>query len=235
MAAELFDPVSGLYCERLDASFWAEPANAVTNAAFIVAAVVTLARRRGDASVTLLAALVFTIGIGSFLFHTFATGGAMIADVAPIQLFIAVYFFLALRRFLGIGALVAALSTIAFVALAALAPRLAPPGAWQGLAGYAGGLAGLLGVGAAVLMRGDPASRRTGRTLLGVAALFALSLGFRTLDRAACAIVSTGTHPLWHLTNALVLYLLMQAFAERARPQAKVEGRGAGRGGFSPP
>jgi hypothetical protein len=27
-----------LYCERTDASFWAEPANALTNAAFLIAA-----------------------------------------------------------------------------------------------------------------------------------------------------------------------------------------------------
>ena len=34
---EWFEAVDG-YCERVDAAFWSEPINAVTNAAFLIAA-----------------------------------------------------------------------------------------------------------------------------------------------------------------------------------------------------
>ena len=63
------------YCERVgtDANFWGEPLNAVSNLAFVLAAlwVLVLARREGklDWSVGALTATLFAVGIGSFLFH----------------------------------------------------------------------------------------------------------------------------------------------------------------------
>ena len=79
------------YCERIDGSFWAEPLNAVTNAAFLVAALAGfwLWRRQGgrDAVTLVLIELVFAIGIGSFLFHTVPNRWTLLADVVPIQLF----------------------------------------------------------------------------------------------------------------------------------------------------
>ena len=72
------------YCERgADAAFWAEPLNALSNIAFLVAALAagrelagrpTGGRRHFEA---LLVVLVAVIGIGSFLFHTLATRWAM--------------------------------------------------------------------------------------------------------------------------------------------------------------
>ena len=92
------------YCERLDAGFWAEPLNAVSNAAFIIAGLLLLAQWRKSPrplSVLLLIFNVLVIGIGSFLFHTFANRWSELADVLPITIFIHIYFFLALNRFLG--------------------------------------------------------------------------------------------------------------------------------------
>ena len=91
-----------LYCERTDWSFWSEPLNALTNLAFLLAAALIVARVRReegrlpwDAGV--LAALTALVGVGSFLFHTFATVWGAWLDVAFIAVF--VYFFLA--RFLA--------------------------------------------------------------------------------------------------------------------------------------
>lgn len=41
--------------------------------------------------------------------------------------------------------------------------------------------------------------------------LFAASLTCRSLDMLVCNWLSTGTHPLWHLLNAGVLYLSARA------------------------
>lgn len=210
------DPVLGVYCERLDASFWAEPANAATNAAFIVAAAVAARRHRADRPALVLAALVAVIGVGSFLFHTFATRWALLADVAPIQLFIAVYFCLVLRRIVGLGAFWAVVGTSAFIAAAAALPTLAPAGALRGSLGYAGALLALIGMGSALSPAKEPWRRSAGRGLLAAAALFAASLAFRTLDGAACAYSPVGTHPLWHVLNACVLLALIELFG-RAR------------------
>ena len=81
-----------LYCERTDAAFWSEPVNAVSNVAFLIAAALPLARwrrgDRGDWPALALIAVVTAVAIGSFVFHTVATRGAVLADVIPIAVFI---------------------------------------------------------------------------------------------------------------------------------------------------
>jgi len=98
------------YCERgSDPSFWAEPLNAVSNAAFILAAIaagISYTRRpRNEPApgVIALILLVFIIGIGSFLFHTFATRWAAMADVIPIGIFMLSYLGYALRSYLKLN------------------------------------------------------------------------------------------------------------------------------------
>ena len=99
-----FDPVDN-YCERLDSSFWAEPLNAMSNLAFIVAGLVLLRQWQKapgrDVIGLLLAVNVLVIGVGSFLFHTFANRWSALADVLPITIFIHGYLAVALRSYLG--------------------------------------------------------------------------------------------------------------------------------------
>ncbi|MFD0936925.1 hypothetical protein ACFQ12_17300, partial [Methylobacterium trifolii] len=119
MALDWFEPIRA-YCERGGPGFWAEPLNAVSNAAFLVAAGLAVVRERTsparDPACLGLAALTGLVGLGSFLFHTLAVRWTMLADVVPIALFIHAYFFLALHRFLGLGRAGAALATLAFAA-----------------------------------------------------------------------------------------------------------------------
>ena len=68
------------YCERLGPGFWAEPVNALTNLAFIVAAIWAWRRGEGELPVRVLAAILFAIGVGSGLFHTLGRGGGCGAD-----------------------------------------------------------------------------------------------------------------------------------------------------------
>lgn len=204
------------YCERLSDHFWGEPWNALTNGAFLLAAAAALLlwRRadRRDWPALVLILLVFAIGIGSFLFHAMPRPWTLAADVVPIQLFAFSYFALALARFLGLRPLATGLGTFAFVAFGfsiswGLASLL--PAGLRGSAGYAAFLLGLAGMAIALWRRPDRAG--TAR-LLGLAGLvFALSLTFRTLDGPLCGSIPLGTHWLWHLLNATVLYLLLRA------------------------
>jgi hypothetical protein len=94
------------YCERLDGSFWAEPANALTNLAFLVAAVLAAVQvRRGlgraPLDLAVLSGLLAVISVGSFLFHTLATGWAGLADTVPIGLFMLAYVVVFAHRFAG--------------------------------------------------------------------------------------------------------------------------------------
>lgn len=204
------------YCERIGAQVWDEPWNAVTNGAFLLAAFAAflLWRRAGgrDRPALILTGLVFAIGIGSFLFHTLPRPWTLAADVVPIQLFAFSYFGLALVRFLGLGWVATGLGTLAFLAFAlSLAGLLAPalPQGLRGSAGYGAFLLGLAGV-AGVLWR-RPGQAATARLIALAGVVFALSLTFRTLDQPLCDIIPLGTHWLWHLLNAIVLYLLLRA------------------------
>ncbi len=219
MAAGWWEPVRD-YCERTGPELLAEPLNAVSNAAFVVAAVLLLRRGRApDPVADGFAVLVGVIGIGSALFHTLAVQWAMLADVIPIALFIHAYFFLALRRFLGLSVPAALAGTLAFALAAAL---FEPASSWlagrplgplsNGSVAYAPAILALFGVGIASLRFG----RREGSALIGIGGLFMASLTARTLDAALCPVVPFGTHWLWHLLNAGVLYALVRA-ARRAR------------------
>lgn len=221
------------YCERgADVAFWAEPFNALSNAAFILAAVAAglhLVRRdnalhRPVAAEAALVALVFLIGIGSFLFHTMATRWASVADTAPIGLFMLGYFGYALGRYLGLGWPLVVAGTAAFVLALRYAgdipcvPGLLPitraggHPCFNGSLGYLPALAAMLGIGGALVARSHPAGSR----VLAAGLLFAVSLSFRTLDFEVCALTGVlgkarGTHALWHILNAATLYLLLIA------------------------
>lgn len=222
------------YCERgLDPGFWAEPLNAVSNAAFIMAAgaaaarlAVPMARPCSGAGerivLWLLIMLVGAIGVGSFLFHTFATRWALIADVGPITLFMVAYLAYALRTFLGVGWVAIALILPAFVYAGSLAGGLScgsstaagggPQPCLNGSLGYAPALVSLLVIGWLARRRGEAA----GSTLLAAGAVFLVSAALRTIDRDVCSATELlghvrGTHALWHTLNAVTLYLLLSA------------------------
>jgi hypothetical protein len=58
--------------------------------------------------------------------------------------------------------------------------------------------------------------------------LFLVSLAFRSVDNVVCDVVPIGSHFLWHVLNALLLYVLMSGLIEHSerRSQAKSEGIG---------
>ncbi|MGR8920566.1 MAG: ceramidase domain-containing protein [Gammaproteobacteria bacterium] len=200
-----------LYCERLGPGLLAEPLNAATNAFFLVAGALCLRRAR-NADAVVLAGLIVAIGIGSALFHTFATAWAQWLDVAPILAFQVGFLGCYLRRLLGWSGAAVAAALAAFVLVV-------------GFAGVAGDvLNGSLAYLPAALALGLIGAERWQRTqrvdLVLAAGLFVLSLVARTADQALCALWPPGTHFVWHTLNALVLYLALGAIIERRPPTA---------------
>src|SRR5215212_2608106 len=96
------------YCERTGPGLLAEPLNAITNSSFLIAAWFAwfLGHRTGRLSpgVLTLIWLSVSVGIGSGLWHTYATAGTLILDVIPILLFLAWFFWLYLRGVAGVPA-----------------------------------------------------------------------------------------------------------------------------------
>jgi hypothetical protein len=205
-----------LYCERVSPSFWAEPVNAVSNLAFLIAAIAAfdLWRRAGksDRAILALVAVIVAVGFGSFAFHTLATRGAMWLDVIPIGLFIYGYFLLAMRRFLLLS-WSALMLLVGFIALSTGLGSLIPREALNGSSGYLPALAAL------IILGSNLRRNRVRQTLLVAAGLFVVSLAFRIVDLDMCAAWPLGTHFLWHLLNAAVLYtVIWAAVEERQHP-----------------
>lgn len=225
------------YCERgADPSFWAEPLNAATNAAFLLAglaALTEIARKpSGERSVAevLLALLVLVIGVGSFLFHTYATRWAAIADTGPIGLFMLAYLAFALRVLLRLSWLSTVVGVLLFVAALKLAGDIeCRPGllsvtaaargpCLNGTAGYLPAFLAMAGIGLVLAQRRHSAWRH----LVPAALVFLASMAFRTIDLEVCALTrvlgkARGTHFLWHLLNATTLYLLLLAAIRHGR------------------
>ncbi|MGO9173757.1 MAG: ceramidase domain-containing protein [Rhodomicrobium sp.] len=229
--ATIFD-----YCERgQDASFWAEPLNALTNGGFILAAIAGAAMmvRRPPQERSLWHAFFIlnfiAIGIGSFLFHTVPNVNTVAADTGPIGLFMLSYLVFAIRRFAGVPWFLTAAALAAFIGAMVMAFNVqcwdgrigfllenVPAGArarcLNGSLGYGPALAAMGLIGGWLALRRHPAAP----WILAAAATFAVSLTFRTLDQRLCGewIVMghrMGTHFLWHLFNSLTLFLLLAA------------------------
>ena len=208
------------YCERIDATFWAEPINALTNLAFIVAAVAlayALSRDGGAVrklwDLWLLAGLVAAIGIGSFLWHTLATPWSALADVVPILLFINVFLLSFLVRIVKPRLWAVAAGFVAFQVFNLFTLQAFPPGALNGSVFYVPTCV-TLWLMVAYYWRSGSAGREA---LLAAGIAFTLSLTFRTLDIDLCPAWPLGTHFAWHLLNGLVLYLATMALVDAHR------------------
>jgi len=211
------------YCERVHLGIGAEPFNLATNVAFLVAAAAILLGDHGRAGDRLLLGwLVFAVGIGSALFHSFATRLTAFADVVPIVAFIVAALWLALVRLVGFRRGAATVATVAFLA-AGPAVAWAASGLLGGSSAYLPALVAILAVAAAQALRRAP-----GAATLAVAGLvFAVSLAARTADMPLCEDWPPGTHLAWHLLNALVLYLVARAILAAHRQPASTR-RGTG-------
>lgn len=203
------------YCERCGPGLLAEPLNACTNCSFLIAAWAAwvLARRAGALSTGIwgLIFLSVSIGVGSALFHTFATNWAQWLDVIPILLFQLGFLWLYLRRILGIGPSLAAASLAGFFVAAQISRQF--PGVLNGSLMYAPAFLVLIGLGLCHFWL-----RHVERfILLSSAGVFLLSLVFRSIDEAVCPRFPTGTHFLWHLLNGVLLYLSMRSLIVNAR------------------
>ncbi len=209
------------YCERLGPAYWAEPVNAVTNAAFLIAAAVMWRRSTGLPLARLLCVILAAIGIGSFLFHTHATGWAALADTAPIGLFILTYLFATNLHICRWPLWAALAGTLAFIPYAALLTPLFDRLPFFAISAFYWPVPLLIAAYAAALARRAPA---TARGLALGAGLLVLSLTFRSLDEPLCPTFPLGTHFLWHILNALMLGWMIEVY-RRHRLAAPPPGR----------
>lgn len=210
------------YCERTGPEFWSEPVNALTNLAFVAAGlwgVYAVRRNRAGAFAEVLAWWVVAIGVGSFLFHTFANTLTMWADILPIAGFTLAYTLFCLRRFLHFSWAKSLAIFVAFYAVAALLTANVPEWlrvASNGTTGYLPPFLALAFFGVWVIRAGNPA----GWYNLAAVGVFVVSVTFRALDPVVCEAMPLGTHFLWHSFNGLMLGVVLAAVARHGAPVA---------------
>jgi Ceramidase len=205
------DPIDA-YCERLGAGLLGEPANALSNLAFLAAAValwrlqsrLRAGGREPPRDIRLLSALVFLVAIGSTLFHTLALRWTGLLDTLLILLYSCAFLYSFLHHAVRTPAWVALGVAGAFACISFAFSRLFPPGVLNGSTAYIPNLIGLLAVTAWLTWHHAPASRALG---LG-SVVFCISLTLRTLDQEICVRFPLGTHFVWHLLNGLLLWIV---------------------------
>ena len=194
-------PEIDLYCERTTVDILDEPLGLVTNLAFLIAAALLARSRTQSLTSYLLITWLTAIGIGSVLFHAFANSFTLLLDVFPIQGFILTAIWVLYAQHLQWPKWM----VIGIFVLFVFGSGLIPSGALNGSLAYVP--AWILLVIAAWL---HPKSI-VRMHLIFAGLLFPVSLGFRSMDLLVCDALPMGTHFLWHVCNAIVLYWIVRA------------------------
>ncbi len=230
---DLFTPID-IYCERVSAAYWAEPFNAVSNVAFIIAAIygwkAMKARGGSDWPERIVILLAGIVGIGSFQFHSFANGWSELADLIPIWTFVAAYVLLAIYRASDENVSRTITTTLFIVAAVGLSLWLKPsadptaiatPPPLNGSLLYVPAVVCLVFFTVLSFMKG----MATRFYMLGATAVFLISLTFRTVDMMTCTSTIIGTHFIWHTLNGVMIGLLLLSLVKHMPPKAmKVAG-----------
>jgi hypothetical protein len=204
-----------LYCERTTPGFWAEPVNALTNLGFVITAwlIWRCARREQaqGASVVVLTVLILAISLSSFLFHTLASEATRWLDILSIFVFQLLYLGIYCRRVIMLPLPLSCLLSLLLLQAAVAASQ----------AEYLNGSLIYAPAWLVILVLGlyHLRSQKPGRGLLLMAtAVFLVAIALRSIDNGICSQFATGTHFLWHLLNALVIYLAMLALILNLAP-----------------
>jgi hypothetical protein len=216
----MFDPIDA-YCERTSPAYWAEPVNAVTNAAFLIAAVIMWRRTQGLPMARAMCVVLGLIGLGSWLFHTHANGLTALMDVLPILGFILLYLFAATRDLLGWQ------GWWPWVAVAGFLPYAIGTGAALGAVLPLGSSAAYAPIPPLILAYAWAIGRSapgTGRGMTLGAGILIASLTFRTLDGPLCDALPLGTHFLWHILNGIMLGWMIEVYRRHMLADAGARG-----------
>jgi len=206
------------YCERLDVGFWAEPVNALSNAAFLITALLLLRllghRQQGDVSwdIYTLILLVASVGLGSFLWHTFATQWAELADKLPIFAFMLVFFSSYMARVLRLSWRLISFWLALFLLLNVAVKLSLPADLFNGSIMYLPALLALLMMAFASVRQRLPGAM----IMFALTGLFCVAVTFRSIDQLLCDSFPLGSHFIWHLLNAVMLYWLMRTLIRSA-------------------
>lgn len=192
----------------------AEPLNLITNIAFIIGAILVFRMLKFYKQLTLknldiiiLNALLFIIGLGSAAFHSIPNGLTVKLDVIPIEAFIFIYLAVFYIRVIQVPKIMALLILVAFIGVTIFFGKTFNPGTLNGTIMYVPTyLMIIIMILLMVFVKQNPLYLH----LINTTVIWTFSLAFRTMDMQICSYShQIGTHFLWHLLNAIVLYRML--------------------------
>ncbi len=212
-------------CERITDGFFGEPLNSLTNLGFIITAIALMryCKRNSDIKgyaiydIYVMIGLIFSIGIGSSLFHMYPTPLTETIDMVPIVLFINVFFLSTMLRVVKCTVFETCICYLAFGGVTHILVSQFP-NAFNDSIAYLSTMGSLVVIAFYLNVK----RRATARAFLLAALLGVVSLFFRSIDNALCDKVPIGTHFLWHTFNAILIYILMVQLIRNVNRRARM-------------
>jgi len=161
---------------------------------------------KSDVHIYILIALCFTMGVGSFLFHTFATVWAYYADIIPIYTFAFYYTIIIMWKMLKFNRMQAVIALILIFITFILIGVFIPSDAFNRSIMYFPLVLMLTGFFIYMQYKKHPAAKY----ILLAEGVIILGLFFRTIDMMTCSWNPIGTHFLWHIFSGLFFYILLR-------------------------
>lgn len=213
-------------CERTSAAWYAEPLNTLSNFCFIYVAfaIYRYYHRHEDLErkwiwdIHALTFLTFTIGLNSLLFHTFPTPLTELMDTIPIVMFIMIFFTSVLFRIGRVNVFQGIICLVAFVGFSHMLVHQFPR-ALNDSIGYLSSMIALVMIAVYLHLNARPSSSHfMMAAIIGITSLFC-----RAIDQEVCTFLPIGTHFLWHILNATLLYILLKQIIRNVNRDARLK------------
>ncbi len=213
-------------CERAATGMFAEPLNVLSSFAFMVVAVLIYRfyhrhedlERKWIWDIHALTFTTFIIGVNSVIFHMFPTPITELMDTSAIILFIGIYFTSVLFRIARVKPFGAFICMLAFTGTSyALVHQF--PHSMNDSIGYLSSMIALIVIAVHLHLRRRPSAQYFMlASITGMVSLFC-----RVIDKEICTDVHIGTHFVWHLLNATLLYILMRQIIRNVNREARLK------------
>lgn len=208
------------YCERIAGNFdhgFGEPLNTITNITFIIASALIFREifknklfKLKNFDIVFLAFTLGLIGVGSSIYHATPSNHTELMDVIPISTFIHLYLISFFIRVLKFKIWQALSVFFAFVFVGYWCGANLDPQTLNGTIMYIPTYIMLFVMMGFLYLQEKSSAKVKTKHLALTALIWSFSLTFRTIDIPACEITyGIGTHILWHILNAIVLYRLI--------------------------
>lgn len=220
-------PLSHWYgiCERHSLGWMGEPLNVLSSIAFMIVAVAIYRyykreediQRRWIWDIHALTFITFIIGVNSVVFHAFPNPTTELLDTLAIVFFIIIYFWSVLFRIGRCNLFQASVCFVAFVGGSHILVHQFP-NALNDSIGYLSSMIALIIIAVHLHLKARPSSQYFMlAAITGICSLFC-----RAIDKEICPMLPIGTHFVWHVLNATLLYILLKQLVRNVNREARL-------------